>query len=140
MIAWDFSGTYRLFVYGTLLTEESFVRVLGQRFCTVDEFAEPPRAGLCAVRATLNDYTIAKPRGRYPVAVHAVGRSIHGMVVFRLTYRQLTVLDRYEGRHYARVPVTVETLHGPIHAETYLGTGYVPRQGEQPTPQSNVLG
>ena len=127
MNPWDFSGTFRLFVYGTLLTEETFVRVLGQRFTTVEEFAEPPRAGLCAARATLNDYVIVKPRGgRYPVAVHATDKSIQGMVVFRLTYHQLVVLDAYEGPHYARTAVTVETFRGLLHAETYLGTSYLP--------------
>ena len=137
---WDFSGTFRLFVYGTLLTEETFVRVLGQRFTTVEEFAEPPRAGLCATRATLNDYVIAKPRGgRYPVAVHAAEKAIRGMVVFRLTHRQLVVLDAYEGPHYARTAVTVETLRGLLHAETYLGTSYLPGRGDRRGPGSDPV-
>ncbi len=99
---------YNLFVYGTLMWEETQRALLGRSPETMD--------------ALLYDYKRLKVRGEsYPGIRKSPGSSVRGKLLLRLTEEELRVLDQYEGEEYERTEVKVKTPDGEfIDAFVYV--------------------
>ena len=123
---WDYSNTHRLFVYGTLMDPDLFVRRAGERFSVIPDGQEPPRNGLFAIRAAMGGCEKWKPRERNPEATRRPGDTIDGLLIFRLTGPMLKMLDEYEGGQYTRRSVDVTSYAGPMEAECYLALRDIP--------------
>jgi len=91
----------RLFVYGTLRDDTVVQGLLGYRL-----FGRP---------AVLKGYhREIDPSIGYPVILPREGDVVPGMVLDGLDADALTILDAYEGQHYRRVVVRVETIEGRL--------------------------
>lgn len=89
----------RLFVYGTLTSDAVVQELLGHRL-----FGRP---------AVLKGYRRAlDPTVGYPVIHPQEGATVAGKLLDGLDAGALAVLDAYEGEHYRRIVVTVDTLDG----------------------------
>jgi gamma-glutamylcyclotransferase (GGCT)/AIG2-like uncharacterized protein YtfP len=99
---------YNLFVYGTLMWEETQRALLGRSPQTVD--------------ALLYDYRRLKIRREsYPGIKKSPGYSVNGKLLLGLTEEELRVLDQYEGEEYERIEVRVKTPEGEfIDAFVYV--------------------
>ena len=99
----------RLFAYGTLRDDTVVQELLGHRL-----FGRP---------AVLRGYEIRfDPSIGYPVICPRVDATVPGKVLDGIDADILAVLDAYEGRHYRRIIVPVDTPDGRT-LEAYV---YVP--------------
>lgn len=101
----------RLFVYGTLMDDDLVRRLAGRPLPWRPAVLE----GYCR---TLD------PSIGYPVVHPLAGASVDGRVLEEIDERTLAALDAYEGGHYRRVVVRVQTSDGG-RTDAYT---YVPRQ------------
>jgi len=84
----------RLFCYGTLMIPAVWQRVVGR--------------GASACDALLKNYERRRMQGKaYPGLVRKAGAQTRGVVYQQLNEHDLRRLDRYEGRQYKRVRVSV---------------------------------
>ena len=99
-----------LFFYGTLRAEQVRQAVLG-----------PHHAELKIGNARLAGYEVRQVSGAlYPMIVQADDQQIvSGLIVYDVQLDVLALLDRFEGVHYHRKQVTVETENGHQQAEIY---------------------
>jgi gamma-glutamylcyclotransferase (GGCT)/AIG2-like uncharacterized protein YtfP len=89
----------RLFVYGTLINDAVVQELLGHR--------------LFGRAAVLRGYRRAfDPAIGYPVIHREEGGTVAGKLLDEVDGGDLAVLDTYEGAHYQRVIVQVDTLDG----------------------------
>ncbi len=89
----------RLFVYGTLADDAVVQELLGHRL-----FGRP---------AVLRGYRRSfDPALGYPVIHPQEGARVAGKVLDSVDAEILAILDAYEGEHYRRVVVQVDTLEG----------------------------
>jgi gamma-glutamylcyclotransferase (GGCT)/AIG2-like uncharacterized protein YtfP len=89
----------RLFVYGTLANDAVVQELLGHR--------------VFGRGAVLRDYRRAfDPTIGYPVIHPQHGATVAGKLLDGLDADALAILDTYEGAHYKRVIVQVDTLDG----------------------------
>ena len=90
-----------LFVYGTLLCEDIFMKVSRCR-----------RRGVSCI---LEDYRRFRVRGEhYPGIIPAPGNRVEGLLYVNIPQPAWSRLDRYEGDMYRRRPVQVELLAGGL--------------------------
>lgn len=95
-----------LFVYGTLRDKPVQKKLLGR---TLD-LSKYTLLGYKKIWSTVK-------RKRYPFIIPEKGHMVHGFVA-RVSQKELSILDRYEGKSYERKPVK---LHSGVRAFTYLG-------------------
>ncbi|MBK8175725.1 MAG: gamma-glutamylcyclotransferase [Rhodospirillales bacterium] len=109
----------RLFFYGTLIDPEILQAVLRRR---VDRS--------CRCRAVLAGYRRVFRRGAvYPVLVPADGARVEGVLVHRLSARDVARLSAYEGKDYRLAPISVNLGAGrSVSAQAFL-----PVEGCEPT-------
>jgi gamma-glutamylcyclotransferase (GGCT)/AIG2-like uncharacterized protein YtfP len=89
----------RLFVYGTLTSDAVVQELLGHRL-----FGRP--AVLKGYRRTFD------PDVGYPAIHPQEGATVAGKLLDGIDAGALAILDAYEGEHYRRVVVRVNTLEG----------------------------
>jgi len=76
------------------------------------------------IAARLDGYARVRVKGEvYPALVKAEGGAVDGVLVRGVSAEDISVLDRFEGSCYSRVPVTVITSQGESRADTYLFSG-----------------
>ncbi len=98
----------RLFVYGTLTNDAVVQELLGHR--------------LFGRAAVLKGYGRAfDPAIGYPVIHPQEGATVAGKLLDGIDADALAILDAYEGAHYRRVIVQVDTLDGrALNAYAYV--------------------
>ena len=98
-----------LFVYGTLMDEDTVRRVTGRIF---------PRA-----RAVLPDFARFHPRGCYAYVLPRRGSEVEGLLLLEIDPASLARLDEYEdeGRLYRRIEVRVVCDGRERSCFTYCG-------------------
>jgi gamma-glutamylcyclotransferase (GGCT)/AIG2-like uncharacterized protein YtfP len=97
-----------IFVYGSLMFDDVWNRVVKRRY------QKQP--------ALLPGYRRMAIRGKsYPGLIKSVNSSVQGVIYFNVFARDIKRLDKFEGRYYRKVPVTVlcENNH-KHHARAYL--------------------
>jgi gamma-glutamylcyclotransferase (GGCT)/AIG2-like uncharacterized protein YtfP len=98
------------FVYGSLMFGAVWDALIKNRY---------PRTA-----ARLDGYARVCVKGEvYPALVEAEGGAVDGVLVSGVSALDISVLDRFEGSCYSRVPVTVTTSQGDCKADTYLFSG-----------------
>ena len=97
-----------IFVYGSLMFDGIWNRVVKRQYQKQS--------------ALLPGYMRLAVKGKsYPGLIKSVNSSVQGMIYFNVTARDIKRLDKFEGRYYRKVPVTVvcEGNH-KYHARAYL--------------------
>jgi len=99
-----------LFFYGTLRAEQVRRAVLR---------TDIPADRL--IPACLRGYQVRRVEGAlYPMLVKSAGGLVTGIIATGLDHQAVASLDRFEGRHYARHTMHLETDAGPVTADVYL--------------------
>lgn len=107
----------RIFVYGTLRDEHFVERLLGRRLAWQPAVLE----GYCRML----DASIG-----YPVVHPLAGASVDGRLLEDVDHEALAAIDAYEGHHYRRVTVRVQTSDG----RTLDAYAYLPTEGGRRAP------
>ena len=101
---------FTLFFYGTLRAAEIRSAVLGY---------DLPASHL--TDAVLENYEVRRVQGaRYPLLIAAPGESAPGLVATGLDRHAIQMLDQFEGQHYSRFALQVNTGAGLVKADVYL--------------------
>jgi gamma-glutamylcyclotransferase (GGCT)/AIG2-like uncharacterized protein YtfP len=110
----------RLFVYGTLTDDTVVQGLLGHRL-----FGRP---------AVLRGYAReVDPSIGYPVIYPREGARVPGKLLDGLDAEALVILDAYEGHHYRRLVVQVDTLEGrSLEAYVYVPVARPRRETAEP--------
>lgn len=97
-----------IFVYGSLMFDDLWQRIVKRRYQKQN--------------AVLPGYKRLSVKGEaYPGLVKSFNSSVEGLVYFNVTAQDIKRLDRFEGRQYKKVPVTVIGETGQLHkARAYL--------------------
>lgn len=105
----------RLFVYGTLVSEQQLKALTGRSF---------PRRP-----ATLHGFARIAPPDTYPYVVPSAGACVHGMVLDDVDAEALAALDAYEdeGRLYVRRAVEVTVNGESLTCQVYVGSAVAAR-------------
>ena len=119
----DFTAkrTTHLFVYGSLREPSIFESVCGFSF-TLKPSESNPWNVLAAELAMLPDYRRVSPDNVYFYAVADPTAKIQGFVIYDVPPSAMGGIDKYEGKHYKRETVIVNTAHGPVEAQAYLAS------------------
>ncbi len=99
----------KIFLYGTLADPAGFSRCAGR-----PAFHHPIPAVLQGYRRVLLRST------RYPTLRRAPRDAVQG-VIMRINADMLTRLQNYESARYRRIPVRLQTPHGPARAVCFMG-------------------
>lgn len=108
-----------LFVYGSLRDPSIFESVCGLTF-TLKPSQSHEAHVLYAELAMLDGYRRVSPDNVYFYAVPDPAAKIQGFVIYNVPASALAVIDKYEGKLYARETVSVYTASGPVEALSYL--------------------
>jgi len=97
-----------IFVYGSLMFDDIWNRIVKRRY---DKQS-----------ALLPGYKRLAVKGEsYPGLVKSFNSSVEGVIYFNVTAQDIKRLDKFEGRYYRKVPVTVISDTGHLHkARAYL--------------------
>ncbi|MCG6938464.1 MAG: gamma-glutamylcyclotransferase [Gammaproteobacteria bacterium] len=97
-----------IFVYGTLLFEDVWNRVVRHRYEKLP--------------AILPGYKRLSIKGKnYPGLVKSFNSSVEGVVYFDVTAQDIKRLDKFEGRYYRKIPVRVLCKDGhKVNARAYV--------------------
>ena len=109
-----------LFVYGSLREPSIFESVCGLTF-TLKPSQTRDAHTLYAELAMLDGYRRVSPDNVYFYAVPDPTAKIQGFVIHDVPAAALAVIDKYEGKLYARETVRLHTANGTIEALAYLG-------------------
>lgn len=108
-----------LFVYGSLREPTIFESVCGLTFTLKPSHSHEAHI-LYAELAMLDGYRRVSPDNVYFYAVPDATAKIQGFVIYNVPASALAVIDKYEGKLYARETVRVYTAGGPVEALSYL--------------------
>ena len=101
---------FTLFFYGTLRAAEIRSAVLGY---------DLPTGQL--TDAVLENYQVRRVKGAlYPLLVPAAGEKAVGLLATSLDRVAIQMLDQFEGNHYNRSALQVNTAAGFVEADVYL--------------------
>lgn len=101
---------FTLFFYGTLRAAEIRSAVLGYDL-SASHLTE----------AILENYQVRRVQGAlYPLLIAAAGESAAGLVATGLDRHAIQLLDQFEGQHYSRFALQVNTGAGMVKADAYL--------------------
>ena len=114
-------NTVNLFVYGSLREPSIFESVCGFSFSLKPSELIPQNV-LLAELAMLPNYRRVSPDNIYFYAIPDSTSKIQGFVVYNIPPAAMDVIDKYEGKHYDRETVKVNTANGPIEAHAYLAS------------------
>ena len=104
------TSTTALFFYGTLRAAEVRQAVLGTDLPS-DQLQQ----------AMLSGYEVRRVDGAlYPMLVARSDGQVNGLLATGLDVTSLCKLDQFEGVHYRRTSLEVNTVNGPIEADVYL--------------------
>ncbi len=117
----DKKTTTNLFVYGSLREPSIFESVCGFSF-TLKPSESTPWNVLAAELAMLPDYRRVSPDNVYFYAIPDPTAKIQGFVIYNVPPSAMSVIDKYEGKHYERETVKVNTANGPVEAQAYLAS------------------
>lgn len=114
-------NTTNLFVYGSLREPSIFESVCGFSF-TLKPSESIPWNVLPAELAMLPNHRRVSPDNVYFYAIPDANAKIQGFVIYDVPPSAMAVIDKYEGQHYDRETVKVNTANGPVEAQAYLAS------------------
>ena len=114
-------NTTNLFVYGSLREPSIFESVCGFSF-TLKPSESKAWNVLRAELAMLPNYRRVSPDNIYFYAIPDSTFKLQGFVIYDVPPAAMDVIDRYEGKHYDRETVKVNTANGPVEAQAYLAS------------------
>lgn len=112
-------NTTNLFVYGSLREPSIFESVCGFSF-TLKPSESIPWNVLRAELAMLPNHRRVSPDNVYFYAIPDASAKIQGFVIYDVPPSAMDVIDKYEGKHYDRETVKVNTANGLVEAQAYL--------------------
>ena len=118
--------TLPLFIYGTLRNSD----VRHAVFQTSGQSQNEAEAAFTFEEAVLTDYAVYHVAGTaYPMLVEEVDAQATGLCWSGLTDDQLGILDRFEGKHYRRIPVSITLSVSKLTcmAEIYMPDAKLPK-------------
>lgn len=97
-----------IFVYGSLMFDDIWNRVVKRHYEKQ--------------KAVLPGYRRLSVKGEnYPGLVKSFNSSVEGVIYFAVTAQDIKRLDKFEGRYYRKIPVTVVCEDGREHnAKAYV--------------------
>lgn len=114
-------NTPHLFVYGSLREPSIFESVCGFSF-TLKPSESIPWNVLAAELAMLPNHRRVSPDNVYFYAIPDPSAKIQGFVIYDVPPSAMAVIDKYEGQHYDRETVRVNTANGVVEAQAYLAS------------------
>lgn len=115
------NNTMHLFVYGSLREPSIFESVCGFSF-TLKLTESVPWNVLRAELAILPAHRRVSPDDVYFYAIADLNAKIQGFVIYDVPPSAMAIIDKYEGKHYDREVVKVNTANGPVEAQAYLAS------------------
>ncbi len=110
-----------LFVYGSLREPSIFESICGFSF-TLKTGESVPWNVLRAELAILPFHRRVSPDNVYFYAIADPNAKIQGFVIYDVPPSAMTIIDKYEGKHYDREAVKVNTANGLVEAQAYLAS------------------
>ena len=105
---------HALFAYGSLMYPEIIEIVLGRSIADLE---------IC--EAVLKGYRrVALDSVPYPSTIRDENAKIDGVLIRGLGLHDISRLDMYEDKHYARISTSVETSDGIQNADAYIDCRY----------------
>ncbi|MBN1457350.1 MAG: gamma-glutamylcyclotransferase [Sedimentisphaerales bacterium] len=114
---------YNLFIYGSLRDPSILKSVCGLSFSLKPSNTHSEDSDvLFAELAMLPGYRRVSPDNVYYYAVANPNTKIEGFIIYDMPASALAEIDKYEGLHYDRETIKVNTANGPVEAQAYLAS------------------
>ncbi len=116
--------TQNLFIYGSLRDPSILKSVCGMSFTLKPSLTshDDDSEVLFGELALLPGHRRVSPDNVYYYAVAHANTKIQGIVIYNVPASAMADIDKYEGKHYDRETVKVNTANGPVEAQAYLAS------------------